>query len=105
MHSGDIASNHSKDEDEDTAEITFKPQVSDESNVLEGEGTPAGIEEVQDIKGMSPETLTVYLEYRERLLERQQRVQMEQLHLKLRHEQELELKKNGISVKFRKIKN
>jgi hypothetical protein len=42
---------------------------------------------------MSPETLTVYLEYRERLLERQQRVQMEQLHLKLRHEQELELKK------------
>jgi predicted S18 family serine protease len=37
--------------------------------------------------------LTVYLEYRERLLERQQRVQMEQLHLKLRHEQELELKK------------
>jgi hypothetical protein len=39
MHSGD-ASNHSKDEDEDTAEITFKPQVSDESNVLEGEGTP-----------------------------------------------------------------
>jgi hypothetical protein len=52
------------------------------------------------IKGMSPETLTVYLEYRERLLERQQRVQMEQLHLKLRHEQELELKKNGISVTF-----
>jgi hypothetical protein len=40
MHSGDSASNHSKDEDEDTAEITFKPQVSDESNVLEGEGTP-----------------------------------------------------------------
>jgi hypothetical protein len=59
------ASNHSKDED--TAEITFKPQASDESNVLEGEGTPAGTEEVQDIKGMSPETLTVYLEYRERL--------------------------------------
>jgi hypothetical protein len=26
MHSGDSASNHSKDEDEDTAEITFKPQ-------------------------------------------------------------------------------
>jgi hypothetical protein len=73
MHSGDSASNHSIDED--TAEITFKPQVSDESNVLEGEGTPAGTEEVQDIKGMSPETLTVYLEYRERLLERQQRVQ------------------------------
>jgi hypothetical protein len=69
MHSGDSASNHSKDED--TAESTFKPQVSDESNVLEGEGTPASIEEVQDIKGMSPETLTVYHEYRERLLERQ----------------------------------
>jgi hypothetical protein len=49
MHSGDSASNHSKDED--TAEITFKPQVSYISNVLEGEGTPAGIEEVQDIKG------------------------------------------------------
>jgi hypothetical protein len=46
---------------------------------------------------MSPETLTVYLEYRERLLERQQRVQMEQLHLKLRHEQELELKKMEFS--------
>jgi hypothetical protein len=93
IHSGDSASNHSTDEDEDTAEITFKPQVSDESNVLEGEGTPAGIEEVQGIKGMSPKTLTVYLEYRERLLERQQRVQMDKLHLKLRHEQELELKK------------
>ena len=38
MHSGDSASNHSKDEDEDTAEITFKPQVSDESNVLEEKG-------------------------------------------------------------------
>lgn len=90
IHSGD-ASNQSKDEDEDTKEITIKPQVSGESDVLEGEGTPAGIE-VQDIKGMSPETLTVYLEYRKRLLERQQRVQMEKLHLKLRYEQELELK-------------
>jgi hypothetical protein len=49
----------------------LKPQVSDESNVLEGEGTPAGIEEVQDIKGMSPETLTVYLEYRERIVSRE----------------------------------
>ena len=75
---------------EDTAEITFKPQVSEESNVLEGEETPAGIEEEQGIKGMSPKTLTVYLEYRERLLERQQRVQMGQLHLTLGHEQELE---------------
>jgi hypothetical protein len=37
---------------------------------------------------MSPETLTVYLEYRERLLERQQRAQTDKLHLKLRHEQE-----------------
>ena len=48
--SGDSASNHSKDEDEDTAEITYKPQINDESNVLEGEWIPAGIEEVQDIK-------------------------------------------------------
>lgn len=81
---------------EDSAEITFKPQVSDESNILEGEGTPAGIEEVQEIKGMSPETLTAYL-YKERLLERQQRVQIEQLHLKLRQEQESELKKWNFS--------
>ena len=89
---------------EDTAEITFKPQVSDESNVLEGEGTPAGIEEVQDIKGMSPETLTVYFENRERLLERQQRVQMGQLHLTLGHEQELERKKMEFQLNLEKLK-
>jgi hypothetical protein len=53
---------------------------------------------------MSPETLTVYLEYRERLLERQQRVQMEQLHLKLRHEQELELKKMEFQLNLEKLK-
>lgn len=45
---------------------------------------------------MSPETLTAYL-YKERLLERQQRVQIEQLHLKLRQEQESELKKWNFS--------
>ena len=65
-----IKSNHSKDEEADTTEITLKPQVSDESTVLQEEGVPAGIKFVQDIKGMSPETLTVYLEYRELLLEK-----------------------------------
>ena len=38
---------------------------------------------------MSVETLTAYLEHKERMLERQQRAQMELMEQKLRHEKEL----------------
>jgi hypothetical protein len=45
MHSGDSASNHSIDED--TAEITFKPQVSDESdNEVNFDLEPIELEEI-----------------------------------------------------------
>lgn len=85
-HSEDKVSDHEDESRSIDNEVTFKDnaQVSDESKELEDEHVP-----LQDLKGMSMDTLSAYFDHRERLLERQQRAKLEMMEQKLKHEREL----------------